>query len=120
VAALEDSLAYAQDRRTFGRPIWEHQLIGTYLADMATKLTTARQFADIGECLMAEPLVVALVPGVTLVSGSGEEIIELVSANIGVAEMPRRSRKDVVARPLRDAPNTGISLVWPTTTAHPL
>jgi hypothetical protein len=34
--------------------------------------------------------------------------------------MPRRSRKDVVARPLRDAPNTGISLVWPTTTAHPL
>ncbi|MFF0011405.1 acyl-CoA dehydrogenase family protein [Streptomyces sp. NPDC005374] len=42
-AALEDSLRYAQERETFGRPIWRHQAIGTYLADMATKLTAARQ-----------------------------------------------------------------------------
>ncbi len=42
-AALEDSLAYAQQRETFGRPIWQHQSIGNYLADMATKLTAARQ-----------------------------------------------------------------------------
>lgn len=42
-AALEDSLAYAQDRETFGKPIWKHQSIGNYLADMATKLTAARQ-----------------------------------------------------------------------------
>ncbi|MGY0488917.1 acyl-CoA dehydrogenase family protein [Streptomyces sp. WG-D5] len=42
-AALEDSLAYAQERESFGKPIWQHQAIGHYLADMATKLTAARQ-----------------------------------------------------------------------------
>ncbi len=42
-AALEDALAYAQQRETFGRPIWQHQSVGNYLADMATKLTAARQ-----------------------------------------------------------------------------
>jgi alkylation response protein AidB-like acyl-CoA dehydrogenase len=42
-AALDDSLAYAQERESFGKPIWKHQSIGNYLADMATKLTAARQ-----------------------------------------------------------------------------
>ncbi|GAA3122756.1 acyl-CoA dehydrogenase family protein [Streptomyces rectiviolaceus] len=42
-AAFEDSLAYAQERESFGRPIWKHQSIGNYLADMATSLTAARQ-----------------------------------------------------------------------------
>ena len=42
-AALEDALAYAQERESFGQPIWKHQPIGNYLADMATKLTAARQ-----------------------------------------------------------------------------
>ncbi|KUH66372.1 acyl-CoA dehydrogenase [Mycolicibacterium novocastrense] len=42
-AALEDSLRYAQERESFGQPIWKHQSIGNYLADMATKLTAARQ-----------------------------------------------------------------------------
>lgn len=42
-AALDDALAYAQERESFGQPIWKHQAIGHYLADMATKLTAARQ-----------------------------------------------------------------------------
>ncbi|MCD9879739.1 acyl-CoA dehydrogenase family protein [Streptomyces guryensis] len=42
-AALEDALAYAQERESFGKPIWKHQSIGNYLADMATSLTAARQ-----------------------------------------------------------------------------
>ncbi|EFC79602.1 acyl-CoA dehydrogenase family protein [Parafrankia sp. EUN1f] len=42
-AALDDALAYAQERESFGRPIWKHQSIGNYLADMATKLSAARQ-----------------------------------------------------------------------------
>jgi alkylation response protein AidB-like acyl-CoA dehydrogenase len=42
-AALEDALRYAQQREAFGKPIWKHQSIGNYLADMATKLTAARQ-----------------------------------------------------------------------------
>jgi alkylation response protein AidB-like acyl-CoA dehydrogenase len=42
-AATEDSLRYAQEREAFGKPIWQHQSIGNYLADMVTKLTAARQ-----------------------------------------------------------------------------
>jgi alkylation response protein AidB-like acyl-CoA dehydrogenase len=41
-AALEDSLRYAQEREAFGEPIWRHQSIGNYLADMATRLRAAR------------------------------------------------------------------------------
>ena len=41
-AALEDALRYAQERESFGQPIWKHQAIGNYLADMATKLSAAR------------------------------------------------------------------------------
>lgn len=42
-AAFEDALAYAQERESFGKPIWRHQSVGNYLADMATSLTAARQ-----------------------------------------------------------------------------
>ncbi|MFD8494219.1 acyl-CoA dehydrogenase family protein [Amycolatopsis sp. NPDC059657] len=42
-AALDDSLAYARERTSFGKPIWQLQSIGNLLADMATKLTAARQ-----------------------------------------------------------------------------
>jgi alkylation response protein AidB-like acyl-CoA dehydrogenase len=42
-AALEDSLRYSMERETFGVPIWRHQSIGNYLAEMATKLLAARQ-----------------------------------------------------------------------------
>ncbi|MCU1612710.1 MAG: Butyryl-CoA dehydrogenase [Frankiales bacterium] len=42
-AAFDDALRYSQERHSFGKPIWQHQSIGNYLADMATKLTAARQ-----------------------------------------------------------------------------
>ena len=42
-AAFDDALAYAQQRETFGQAIWKHQAVGHRLADMATKLTAARQ-----------------------------------------------------------------------------
>jgi alkylation response protein AidB-like acyl-CoA dehydrogenase len=42
-AAFDDALAYAQERKAFGKPIWEHQSIGNYLADMAANITAARQ-----------------------------------------------------------------------------
>src|SRR5688500_4722695 len=41
-AALDDSLAYAQQRETFGKPIWQHQSVGNLLADMATKVHASR------------------------------------------------------------------------------
>ena len=45
-AALEDSIAYAQVRESFGKPIWKHQSIANYLADMVTSLTAARQLVQ--------------------------------------------------------------------------
>jgi alkylation response protein AidB-like acyl-CoA dehydrogenase len=41
-AAFNAALRYSQEREAFGKPIWRHQSIGNYLADMATKLTAAR------------------------------------------------------------------------------
>jgi len=41
-AAFEDSIRYAQIRRTFGRPIAEHQMIQSKLALMATDIEAAR------------------------------------------------------------------------------
>lgn len=66
-----------------------------------------------------------MVHPVDLVGGTGSDAVELVAANVGVAIMPQavaraHSRKDVVARPLRDGVETGIALVWPIDDAHPL
>jgi butyryl-CoA dehydrogenase len=44
-AALEDALGYAQQRRTFGTPIAQHQAIAFKLADMATEIDAARLLA---------------------------------------------------------------------------
>jgi butyryl-CoA dehydrogenase len=44
-AALEDSLGYAQQRRTMGKPIAQHQAIAFKLADMATEIDAARLLA---------------------------------------------------------------------------
>ena len=41
-AAFDDALRYAQQREAFGVPIWRHQSVGNYLADMATSLRAAR------------------------------------------------------------------------------
>ena len=41
-AAFEEAIRYAQRRRTFGKPIAQHQAIQTMLADMATKIHAAR------------------------------------------------------------------------------
>jgi alkylation response protein AidB-like acyl-CoA dehydrogenase len=41
-AAFEDALRYSQERETFGKPIWQHQSVGNYLAEMATNIDAAR------------------------------------------------------------------------------
>ncbi len=41
-AAYDAAMAYAQERETFGRPIFEHQAVRFMLAEMATKLHAAR------------------------------------------------------------------------------
>ena len=44
--ALKDALRYAQQRRTFGKPICQHQAIQLKLADMATRVEAARLLVE--------------------------------------------------------------------------
>jgi butyryl-CoA dehydrogenase len=44
-ACLDDSIGYAQQRRTMGKPIAQHQAIAFKLADMATEIDAARLLA---------------------------------------------------------------------------
>ena len=62
--------------------------------------------------------------GETVLPGQDAAAIELVAAGTGVAVMPQsvarlHSRRDVVARPLSDAPTTGIGLAWLVSAQHP-
>lgn len=41
-AALDAAVRYAQQRESFGKPIWKHQSVANMLADMATKQSAAR------------------------------------------------------------------------------
>jgi acyl-CoA dehydrogenase len=40
--ALEESVRFARERKTMGKPIWQHQAVGHMIADMATKVEAAR------------------------------------------------------------------------------
>jgi len=43
--AMEEAWIYANERKTFGKPIFEHQSISFMLADMSTKIEAARLLA---------------------------------------------------------------------------
>lgn len=45
-AALEESVAYAQVRKTFGKPICEHQAIQLMLGEMATRVEASRLLVE--------------------------------------------------------------------------
>jgi alkylation response protein AidB-like acyl-CoA dehydrogenase len=45
-AAFEDALRYSQTRKTFGKPICQHQAIQLKLADMATRVEAARLLVE--------------------------------------------------------------------------
>ena len=45
-ACLEESIAYSQTRKTFGKPICRHQSIQIKLADMATRVEAARLLTE--------------------------------------------------------------------------
>ncbi|GAB3678137.1 acyl-CoA dehydrogenase family protein [Salinisphaera aquimarina] len=45
-AALNESVSYSQDRKTFGKPICEHQAIQLKLGEMATRVTAARLLTE--------------------------------------------------------------------------
>lgn len=45
-ASLNESVAYSQDRKTFGKPICEHQAIQLKLGEMATRVEAARLLTE--------------------------------------------------------------------------
>jgi len=45
-AALKDAVAYSQQRKTFGKPICQHQAIQLKLGDMATRVEAARLLVE--------------------------------------------------------------------------
>jgi len=45
-AALDEAVAYSQTRKTFGKPICEHQAIQLKLGEMATRTTAARLLTE--------------------------------------------------------------------------
>lgn len=64
-----------------------------------------------------EELTLAELDGELILDGQDLDTVELVAAGVGLAVMPQslaraHSRRDVIARPLTDHPDTGISLVW--------
>ncbi|WP_132992541.1 acyl-CoA dehydrogenase family protein [Gordonia zhaorongruii] len=45
-AALDAAVRYAQERESFGKPIWKHQSVGNLIADMGTKQRAARLLTE--------------------------------------------------------------------------
>ena len=123
LSALDDGRAHmalardvAADDRRHAIPLYREQPVVVAPRGSLVASLDAVDLVDLeGENVLA----------VDLLAGAGEDAIELVAANVGVVVVPQSvarvlSRKDVVARPLRDGSDTGISLVWPQEGAHPL
>jgi butyryl-CoA dehydrogenase len=106
-AALEDSLAYAQQRRTFGKPIAQHQAIAFKLADMATELDAARLLAlraawlKDGNHPYGKEAAMAKLYASDVANRAAREAIQIFGGNGYVTEFP-------VERHFRDAKITEI------------
>jgi butyryl-CoA dehydrogenase len=106
-AALEDALAYAQQRRTMGKPIIQHQAISFKLADMATEIDAARLLVWRAAWLKDEKLPygkeasMAKLYASDVANRAAREAIQIFGGNGYVTEFP-------VERHFRDAKITEI------------
>lgn len=71
-----------------------------------------------------DSLTMADLAGENVLPGQDAAAVELVASGAGVAIMPAsvarsHSRRDVVARPISDAPDSGIGLAWLASASHP-
>jgi alkylation response protein AidB-like acyl-CoA dehydrogenase len=96
-------LRYSQEREAFGKPIWMHQAIGHYLAEMGTKLLASR--------LLIERAAVALDTGGRADLEAGMAKLFASESALEVAEMAMRihggygySPEFDIERYFRDAP----------------
>jgi len=106
-AAFEDALAYAQQRRTFGKPIAQHQAIQFKLADMATEIDAARMLTLRAAWLKDKKLpygkeaAMAKLYASDIANKAAREAIQVFGGNGYVTEFP-------VERHFRDAKITEI------------
>ena len=112
LAALDDSTVDVALLRT---PIDPPQLSAISLYEEQPFVVAPKDHA----IEAAESVVLADLDGENLLDAEWAAAVELVAANVGVAVMPQSvaralSRRDVIARPVTDAPTTEIALVWVT------
>ncbi len=106
-ACLEESLDYAMQRKTFGKPIAHHQAIQWKLADMATELDAARlltlRAADMKDRKQrfGKQSAMAKLYASDIANRAGREAIQIFGGNGYVTEFP-------VERHFRDAKITEI------------
>ncbi|UCE61096.1 MAG: acyl-CoA dehydrogenase family protein [Phycisphaerales bacterium] len=100
--ALEEALAYAKERKAFGKPLFEHQMIQFKLADIATEVESARLLtrraavlSDAGKDCNYEASVAKLFAG-EMATKAGLEAIQIHGAMGYTKEVP-------VERYMRDA-----------------
>jgi len=106
-ACLEDSLEYAADRKTFGKPIIHHQAIQWKLADMAAELDAARLVTLQAACLkdrgarFTKEAAMAKLLAADVANRAAREAVQVFGGNGYVTEYP-------VERHFRDAKITEI------------
>ena len=111
LAALDDGTAQAaltrlpvDTERYSAIPLYTEQAVVVAPKDHAIEALDTLALADLAD--------------ETVLEGDWAPTIELVAANVGVTVLPQSvaralSRRDVVARPVTDAPTTQVALVWP-------
>jgi alkylation response protein AidB-like acyl-CoA dehydrogenase len=102
-AAFDASLSYSQERVSFGVPIWQHQSIGNYLADMAVKLAAARMLVFAAADRLDEGGRCDLEAGMAKLHAS-EVCLELCATAVRIHASNGYSQEYPVERFYRDAP----------------
>ncbi|HVL82001.1 MAG TPA: acyl-CoA dehydrogenase family protein [Actinomycetota bacterium] len=103
IRAFEEAIRYAQERKTFGKPIAQHQAIQFKLADMATRIEASKQLMmaaarkkDRGERTDLEAGMAKLY--------SSEACVEVVTEALRIHGGYGYSKEFTVERLYRDAP----------------
>jgi alkylation response protein AidB-like acyl-CoA dehydrogenase len=102
-AALEEALAYSQVRKTFGKPICQHQAIQLKLADMATRVRAARLLTEDAARAYDRGLRCDMEAGMAKLFAS-EAAVDLALEAMRIHGAYGYSKEFIVERLYRDAP----------------
>src|SRR5258708_6191882 len=102
-AAYEFALDYAQDRKQFGKPLWQHEAIGFKLADMAMKIDAARLLIWRAGWMATQGLPFERAEGSMAKCFAGDVAMEVTTDAIQVLGGYRHIKKDPVAKWVRGA-----------------